>query len=84
MLLNCTCGMFSRYALGLFDTFGKDSKSDSPSVRPIEVYMCSVVKRMGYADGEARMNLAPIMTHSDRSLGCMCLQMLRVSPYVSS
>jgi hypothetical protein len=40
-----------RYALGLFDTFGKDSKPDTPGVRPIEVYMCSVVKRMGYADG---------------------------------
>jgi GTP-binding protein SAR1 len=43
----CAC----RYALGLFDTFGKDSKPDTPGVRPIEVYMCSVVKRMGYADG---------------------------------
>jgi hypothetical protein len=43
----CDC----RYALGLFDTFGKDSKPDTPGVRPIEVYMCSVVKRMGYADG---------------------------------
>ncbi|KAG5192418.1 Sar1A, ras superfamily GTPase [Tribonema minus] len=40
-----------RYALGLFDTFGKDSKPDNPGVRPIELYMCSVVKRMGYADG---------------------------------
>eukprot|EP00904_Undaria_pinnatifida_P002990 jgi/Undpi1/12692/HiC_scaffold_6.g02360.m1 len=42
-----------RYAMGLYDTFGKASKPDSnPGVRPIELYMCSVVKRMGYADGE--------------------------------
>ena len=39
--------------MGLYDTFGKASKPDSnPGVRPIELYMCSVVKRMGYADGE--------------------------------
>ncbi|CAB1120428.1 unnamed protein product [Ectocarpus sp. 6 AP-2014] len=41
-----------RYAMGLYDTFGKASKPDSnPGVRPIELYMCSVVKRMGYSDG---------------------------------
>ncbi|CAM9396502.1 unnamed protein product, partial [Phaeothamnion confervicola] len=41
-----------RYAMGLFDTYGKDTKPDAnPGVRPIELYMCSVVKRMGYADG---------------------------------
>lgn len=39
--------------MGLYDTFGKASKPDSnPGVRPIELYMCSVVKRMGYADGK--------------------------------
>mmetsp|Transcript_29369 Transcript_29369/g.38642 ORF Transcript_29369/g.38642 Transcript_29369/m.38642 type:complete len:193 (-) Transcript_29369:316-894(-) len=42
-----------RYALGLYETYGKESKSaDKDSgVRPIELYMCSVVRRMGYADG---------------------------------
>mmetsp|Transcript_40857 Transcript_40857/g.79952 ORF Transcript_40857/g.79952 Transcript_40857/m.79952 type:complete len:193 (-) Transcript_40857:264-842(-) len=41
-----------KYALGLEDTYGKDNKPDPNSaVRPIELYMCSVVKKMGYADG---------------------------------
>ena len=41
-----------KYALGLMDTDGKDTKPDKESVvRPVEVYMCSVIRRMGYADG---------------------------------
>jgi len=41
-----------KHALGLVDTYGKDSKPDKDSdVRPIELYMCSVIRRMGYADG---------------------------------
>ena len=41
-----------RSVLGLTDTTGKESKSEPQAgVRPIEVYMCSVVRRMGYADG---------------------------------
>ena len=41
-----------KYALGLVDTYGKDTKPDKNSgVRPIELYMCSVIRRMGYADG---------------------------------
>ena len=41
-----------KYALGLLDTYGKVMKPDKNSgVRPIEVYMCSVVRRMGYKDG---------------------------------
>ncbi|KAK1745327.1 small COPII coat GTPase SAR1 [Skeletonema marinoi] len=41
-----------KYALGLLDTYGKDTKPDKNSgVRPIEIYMCSVVRRMGYKDG---------------------------------
>lgn len=41
-----------KYALGLVDTYGKDTKPDKDSgVRPIELYMCSVIWRMGYSDG---------------------------------
>ncbi|CEM11651.1 unnamed protein product [Vitrella brassicaformis CCMP3155] len=40
-----------RQALGLYShmTYGRDRKGDS-GVRPVELFMCSVVKRMGYAD----------------------------------
>ena len=40
-------------ALGLrHDTYGKDhGPDDYADVRPIEIYMCSVLRRMGYADG---------------------------------
>jgi GTP-binding protein SAR1 len=48
-----------KYALGLTDTYGKDRGPDNSGagggaggqVRPIELYMCSVIRRMGYADG---------------------------------
>ena len=41
-----------RQALGLYDTFGKAATGEKrDGVRPIELYMCSVVRRMGYADG---------------------------------
>jgi len=41
-----------RYNLGLYETYGKDTPADKAQVaRPIELYMCSVIKRMGYADG---------------------------------
>jgi GTP-binding protein SAR1 len=45
-----------KYALGLTDTYGKDrgpdnSNANGGQVRPIELYMCSVIRRMGYADG---------------------------------
>mmetsp|Transcript_29851 Transcript_29851/g.81945 ORF Transcript_29851/g.81945 Transcript_29851/m.81945 type:complete len:193 (+) Transcript_29851:72-650(+) len=41
-----------RYQLGLYETYGKDSRGDkNPSIRPIELYMCSVVRKMGYGDG---------------------------------
>lgn len=40
-----------RAALGLYETYGKDAKVEKDAVRPIELYMCSVVRRMGYADG---------------------------------
>mmetsp|Transcript_69486 Transcript_69486/g.122892 ORF Transcript_69486/g.122892 Transcript_69486/m.122892 type:complete len:198 (+) Transcript_69486:64-657(+) len=40
-----------RVALGLHShmTMGKDAKKDTSS-RPIELFMCSIVKRMGYAE----------------------------------
>lgn len=41
-----------RYQLGLFETYGKETKERDPNVRPIELYMCSVVRKMGYGDGE--------------------------------
>mmetsp|Transcript_9081 Transcript_9081/g.18166 ORF Transcript_9081/g.18166 Transcript_9081/m.18166 type:complete len:192 (+) Transcript_9081:27-602(+) len=40
-----------RFALRLTDTYGKETREATPGVRPIELYMCSVVRRMGYADG---------------------------------
>ena len=41
-----------RYQLGLHETYGKEARGDhEPSVRPIELYMCSVVRKMGYGDG---------------------------------
>ena len=42
-----------KYALGLQDTFGKDvdhTFDDRMIACPIEVFMCSVVRRMGYKD----------------------------------
>jgi GTP-binding protein SAR1 len=40
-----------KFALGLVDTYGKDKGPDASGTRPIELYMCSVIRRMGYADG---------------------------------
>lgn len=43
-----------RYNLGLYETYGKDDtrKADSDNkIRPIELFMCSVIKKVGYADG---------------------------------
>lgn len=41
-----------RYQLGLYETYGKETKVDKASnIRPIELYMCSVVRKMGYGDG---------------------------------
>lgn len=37
--------------LHLHQTYGKDPKQKNPGARPIEVFMCSVMKRVGYADG---------------------------------
>jgi GTP-binding protein SAR1 len=44
-----------RYALGLFETYGKDTgrrpDEGDNKIRPIELFMCSVIRKMGYADG---------------------------------
>lgn len=43
-----------KYALGLQDTYGKDVNAyrynDGYDACPIEVFMCSVIRRMGYKD----------------------------------
>ncbi|KAG6436958.1 hypothetical protein SASPL_101865 [Salvia splendens] len=40
-----------RYCIGLYTT-GKGRVSvDDSNIRPLEVFMCSVVRRMGYGDG---------------------------------
>jgi len=42
-----------RNALGLYShmTYGRDAKKGQTGVRPIELFMCSIVKKMGYAEG---------------------------------
>jgi len=42
-----------RHALALYShmTYGRSTKKGESSVRPVELFMCSVVKRMGYAEG---------------------------------
>ena len=42
-----------REVMGLpfHQTYGKDASSSNPGARPIELFMCSVVKRAGYQDG---------------------------------
>lgn len=38
-------------ALPFHATHGKDLNQKNPNARPVEVFMCSVQKRVGYADG---------------------------------
>mmetsp|Transcript_20191 Transcript_20191/g.49522 ORF Transcript_20191/g.49522 Transcript_20191/m.49522 type:complete len:219 (-) Transcript_20191:224-880(-) len=41
-----------KYALGLDKVYGKGERLDHDrGIRPLELYMCSVIRRMGYADG---------------------------------
>merc|ERR1711988_74772 len=41
-----------RHALGLYShmTYGRDAKKGQSSARPVEIFMVSVVKRMGYPE----------------------------------
>lgn len=41
-----------RHTLGLYShmTYGRDAKKGDSNVRPVELFMVSVVKRMGYAE----------------------------------
>eukprot|EP00349_Pseudokeronopsis_sp_Brazil_P011154 CAMPEP_0202977250 /NCGR_PEP_ID=MMETSP1396-20130829/84145_1 /ASSEMBLY_ACC=CAM_ASM_000872 /TAXON_ID= /ORGANISM="Pseudokeronopsis sp., Strain Brazil" /LENGTH=206 /DNA_ID=CAMNT_0049715973 /DNA_START=285 /DNA_END=905 /DNA_ORIENTATION=- len=39
------------FGLHFHSTMGKDPKQKNPGARPIEVFMCSVAKRVGYSDG---------------------------------
>jgi len=40
-----------RSSLGLHQTSGRETKTATDGVRPIELFMCSVVKNSGFADG---------------------------------
>ena len=39
------------FGLPHHQTYGKDAAQQNPGARPIEIFMCSVMKRVGYADG---------------------------------
>jgi len=40
-----------RSSLGLYETYGKDTGRKDNGVRKIELFMCSVLRKMGYAEG---------------------------------
>jgi len=40
-----------RDAFGLYETSGKEASSLPPHIRPMEVFMCSIVERAGFGDG---------------------------------
>ena len=39
------------FQLPYHQTYGKDPNQKNPGARPIEIFMCSVMKRVGFADG---------------------------------
>ena len=40
-----------RAVLGLRETYGKSGSSGNSGARPIEVFMCSILKEQGFKDG---------------------------------
>ena len=40
-----------RLGLGYHQTYGKDASVKNASARPVEIFMCSVLKRAGYGEG---------------------------------
>ena len=40
-----------RLGLSYHQTYGKDASHKNAGARPVEIFMCSVLKRAGYGDG---------------------------------
>jgi hypothetical protein len=58
-----------RHAMGLLETVGKEGKVDT-GIRPVEVFMCSILRRTGYGDGAS---VAPcVRVLCARARACVC------------